>query len=392
MPDLINSKVWFTKPKLVCGVMTGTSLDSIDIAFVKFSIGKHGEHEFQFIGGKEYKLPKNYQKHVLKLISKKNTVSDYSQFQVAFSHIIADAVKSAINDFELNKDIDIVAVHGQTIWHEPKKSNVFDYEVSHTYQSCSGTTLSSLLDIPVVYDFRSSDVASGGNGAPLLPIFDYNFLKNSEKDIIALNIGGIANITYIPKGVSDEQIKAFDTGPGNMLLDIAMMKLYKKKFDKNGKISQSGKVNSLLLDYLLDDEYFRISPPKSTGREKFGDDYFNKCLKFKVDYKISDEDFISTLTQFTAETIAKAILTFTKDNSMIYVSGGGRKNSDLIFRLKLLLSNCEICNIDEIGIDGDLKEAIGFAYIGWRSVGGMYGNLPAATGANRKVRLGAIAL
>lgn len=392
MAELINSKVWFTKPKLICGVMTGTSLDSIDVAIVEFKIAKNGDHEFKFIAGKEYKLPTNYKRQVLKLINKKNSVADYSLFNVAYSNLIAKSIKKAIKEFELKTELDAIALHGQTLWHQPNKDELFNIELSHSYQSGSGTTLSALLETPVVYDFRTSDIAFGGNGAPLLPIFDYNFLKNKEKDIIALNIGGISNITYIPKGVSDENIVAFDTGPGNMLLDEAVNKLFRKKYDKNGEIARSGNVNDILLDYLLDDEYFRISPPKSTGREKFGDEYFKNLLKFKDEYSINDTDFISTLTQFTVNSISQAIKVFTKGNSVVYVSGGGRKNKEIMYRLRDELEGSEVFEIEKIGINGDLKEAIGFAYIAWRSIGGMYGNLPAATGANKKTRLGTISI
>lgn len=392
MADLINSKLWFTKPRIICGVMTGTSLDSIDIAFVKFKIDEKGQHSFDFIAGREYNLPTDYKKKVLRLINNKNRISDYSLFQVVYSKLVADAIKQAISEFEIKQDIDAISVHGQTLWHEPKKSKLFKMELSHTYQAVSATTLATLLEIPVMYDFRANDIASGGNGAPLLPIFDYNFLKSKDKDIIALNIGGIANLTYIPKASSDERIVAFDTGAGNMLIDEAMAYYFKKNYDANGAIAKSGKLNEDLLDFLLDDAYFKLSPPKSTGREKFGSEYFAELLEKQKLYKCSNADLINTLTHFTARTIADAILKIAKKGATIYVSGGGRKNKELLYILRDYLVKYEVKTIDEIGINGDLKEAIGFAYIAWRSIGGMYGNLPSATGANKKLRLGALAL
>lgn len=392
MGDLLNSKIWFVKPRLICGVMTGTSLDSIDIAFVKFENNNRGEHSFNLVAGREYKFPVKYRNHVLKLINKKNRIADYSLFQVAYSNLIAEAIKTLIKEFEIKDKIDAISVHGQTLWHEPKKENLFNFDLSHTYQSVSGTTLSSILEIPVVYDFRANDIALGGNGAPLIPIFDYHFLKDVSTDVIALNIGGISNLTYIPKQANDEKITGFDTGPGNMLIDLAVNQFFGKKYDKDGEIAKSGNVKIELFNYLLNDTFFKTPPPKSTGREKFNDEYFNKIIEYKEELKISNEDFVSTLCNFTAKTISDAINNFISTNAKIYISGGGRKNTELVRQLKKYLSNHEIQMIDTIGINGDLKEAIGFAYIAWRSIGGMYGNLPSATGARRKVRLGAISL
>lgn len=392
MGDLLNSKIWFVKPRLICGVMTGTSLDSIDIAFVKFENNSWGEHSFNLVAGGEYKFPVKYKNHVLKLVNKKNRIADYSLFQIAYSNLIAEAIKTAKIEFEMKDEIDAIAVHGQTLWHEPKKENLFNFDLSHTYQSFSGTALSSILEIPVVYDFRTNDIACGGNGAPLIPIFDYNFLKDNSRDVIALNIGGIANLTYIPKQSSDEKITGFDTGPGNMLIDLAVKQFFGEKYDRNGEIAKSGNVNQELLNHLLNDTYFKTPPPKSTGREKFNDEYFSNIIKYKERLKISNEDLVSTLCNFTAKTISDAISNFLSTNAKIFISGGGRKNIELVRQLKKNLPNNEIQTIDSIGINGDLKEAIGFAYIAWRSIGGMYGNLPSATGARRKVRLGAISL
>lgn len=390
MADLINSKIWLSRPKLICGVMTGTSLDSIDIAFARFEIGRKGDHEFKYLGGKEYKLPVSYSKTVLKLINKNTPMSSFSLFQVAYSNLIKNAVEKALKAFEIKEDIDAIAVHGQTLWHQPGKEKIFDLDLSHSLQAVSGSTLSTLLEIPVVFDFRAADIALGGNGAPLIPIFDYNFLKNENEDVICLNIGGISNITYIPKKATDEHIIAFDTGVGNILIDLAMLKFYRKKYDKNGEIAKTGKVNKDLLAFLLDDEYYNQSPPKSTGREKYNDSYFKLIVDFKEKNNISDEDLIATLTKFTSKTIAIAVNKFTKNNAKIIVSGGGRKNKEILYYLQKELPNNNIIQIDSIGLDGDMKEALAFAYIAWRSIGGMYSNLPAATGAFRKTRLGSV--
>lgn len=390
MADLINSKIWLSRPKLVCGVMTGTSLDSIDIAFAKFDVGKKGDHEFKFLGGNEYKLHPKYAKTALKLINKNTPISDFSLFQVAYTHLIKGAIEKAAKDFEIKEDIDAISVHGQTLWHQPDKDEMFDLQLPHTLQAVSASTLSTLLEIPVVFDFRAADIALGGNGAPLIPIFDYNFLKDEKEDVICLNIGGISNITYIPKNSSDENLVAFDTGVGNILIDSAMLKYYRKKYDKDGKIAKSGKLDKALLELLLDDEYYKQAPPKSTGREKYSDTYFKKLVDFKENNDISDEDFIATLTRFTAKTIAIAINMFTKNNAKIIVSGGGRKNKEIIFALKKELPQNNVVMIESIGLNGDMKEALAFAYIAWRSIGGMYSNLPAATGAFRKTRLGAV--
>lgn len=391
MADIVNSKVWLSKPKFICGVMTGTSLDSIDIAFVKFEIGKRGEHSFRFYDGKEYKLPRDYARSILKLINKNTSVSYFSALNTAYSHLIANTVEKAIKDLSIKDEIDAVVIHGQTVWHNPTKDNLFDVDFAHTCQLGSGSIISNLLEIPVVYDFRSADVALGGNGAPLMPIFDYNFLKSDSEDVILLNIGGISNITFIPKNSSDDNILGFDTGAGNILINSISKKLFKKDFDKNGDFAKQGKVNKDLLEFLLDDDFYSKQPPKSTGREKYDDKFVKEILDFQVKNNISDSDVIKTVTCLSAKTIALNIKNFTTANPKIIVSGGGRKNKELMYLLKSELSDYKIQDIDSMGINGDLKEAIGFAYIGWRTIGGMYGNLPSVTGATRKTRLGAIA-
>jgi anhydro-N-acetylmuramic acid kinase len=392
MGDLINSKIWFSKPKLICGVMTGTSLDSIDIAFVKFEINNKGEHNFRFYDGKEIKFPKNYARSILKLINKNTNVSYFSSLNTAYSHIIANAIKVAIKSMSIKEEIDAIALHGQTVWHNPDSEHQFDINFGHTCQLGNGSIISSLVGIPVVYDFRSADVALGGNGAPLIPIFDYNFFKSDKEDIILLNIGGISNITFIPKNSNDDNISGFDTGAGNVLINSLTKKLFKKEFDKNGDFAKQGKLNKELLTFLLDDDFYSKQPPKSTGREKYDDKLVKEILDYQNKNNISDFDVIKTVTCLTARTIALNIMNFTTSNPKIIVSGGGRKNKELMFLLRGELKDYQIDDIDKYGINGDLKEAIGFAYLGWRTVGGMYGNLPAVTGASRKTRLGAIAI
>jgi anhydro-N-acetylmuramic acid kinase len=290
------------------------------------------------------------------------------------------------------KDIDLIGMHGQTVWHQPpvrNKLSTLNFQLPTTLQLGSAPALCSYLGIPVISDFRAADIAFGGQGAPLVPVFDREFLLENNQNVIALNIGGIANITYLPvKG----KVLAFDTGPGNVLIDGITKKLFFKDFDKSGKFASKGKLSKQLWDFLLRIEFIKIKPPKSTGREIFSGQLIEFIENLISQKRIRKEDAIFTITKFTAWSIAENIRLFASPSAKIIVSGGGSKNNTLMKLLKSELKESKIIISDNIGINSDAKEAISFAYLAWRNLAGLPGNIKSVTGASKEVTLGSLTL
>jgi len=389
--DYLNTKKWISQPRTILGLMTGTSLDGIDLALVKIWIDSSGEHKLQLLAKGEYSLPNDYAEYILEKLENGSNFGEISALHFSISEIYSRAINDFIKDKSLNKsDIDAVAIHGQTLWHEPNGRILFGKKTSSTLQLGSGSALSKLINLPVVSAFRDGDLALGGSGAPLVPIFDYNFISDKNRDRIALNIGGMSNLTFLKAGGQEQDVLAFDTGVGNVLIDMACSKFFNKKYDSGGQVANSGKLNNDLFNYLKKDNFIIQKPPKSTGREYYDRKYFNDILNKSKFFNINKIDLITTLTHFTAYSISENIIIFLRENVDIFVSGGGAKNKFLMEVLKKYLPNSEIQNSSEIGIDPDFKEAICFTYLGWRTLGGLYGNLPSVSGADQKAILGTI--
>lgn len=380
---LLNTTEWLKKPRIMLGVMTGTSLDGIDIALARFFV-KNQKHELEIIGCKTYKMPVSVRNQILNLIENEIRISDVSQLNFSLARLTAKKIIEFLKsiNFEIN-EIDAIAIHGQTVWHEPSGKN------PSTMQLCSGSALAALLSKPVISDFRSADVAQKGQGAPLVPIFDYNFLSNETKNRIALNIGGIANITFLPADKDKNKVFAFDTGPGNVWIDMAMQIYFNKKYDKNGQCAKKGNLIQSLFEDLKLIPFIKQKPPKSSGRELFTKEKLQSELS-NIDSKYSNEDIIHTLSHFTAWSIAENIRNIFPFTDEIVVSGGGSENSFIIQKLQLELGNVKIIKSDEIGIPSDAKEALCFAYLGWRTMCAFSGNLINVTGATKELILGSV--
>ena len=390
---LINKDLWLSKPRILCGVMTGTSLDGIDIALVKFEISDYGKHKFELIYFQTIELPEEIPYIVKKIIEKPITIAEVSFLHYVLSDLFVESIRATckLRNFRI-EDIDAIGIHGQTVWHDPYGREMYGFSVPSTLQLCSPSVLSKKLNIPVIADFRAADIALGGQGAPLVPIFDYEFLRNYVQDVIALNIGGMANITLLPSICKNEGIIAFDTGPGNVLIDSAMNLFYNKKYDSEGKIARSGKINESILNALKLNPFIRQTPPKSTGRELFNNNYLHEIIEKNNSTEIPTEDILNTLTCFTCWSIAENLRLFGNPESQIVVSGGGVENTYLIELLKKELNQSVIIRSDEIGIPADAKEAVCFAYLAYRTLGNLPGNIPSVTGAKRETVLGIIAL
>ena len=366
---------------LYIGIMTGTSMDAIDVVIARF------ENFPEVIDEYSTPIDPELRKVLLDLATKSEINIDlFVQTHFVLAHEYSKAVSEALAKANLSaKDIRAIGLHGQTIRHIPKSGA--------TFQLGSGTALSALCGIDVVSDFRSGDIALGGEGAPLIPMFDHRFLQSKDHNRILLNIGGIANITYLPAGGNEESVMAFDTGPGNMIIDSLMIKLFDKHYDEGGKIAENGKIDNDSLTQLLKDQYFMRQPPKSTGRELFSDSFTKELQKKVARGAIFADDAIASVTELTAITIANAMSFLPLTDSVpteIIASGGGVKNLFLCNRIKELLPKIEFRISDEIGIPSQAKEALAFAYFAKAFVDDEKIHLPKTTGASRKIILGSL--
>ncbi|MCO6466067.1 MAG: anhydro-N-acetylmuramic acid kinase [Bradyrhizobiaceae bacterium] len=364
---------------IIAGVMTGTSVDAIDVALCNIQ-DEGGRHAVTLFAYSEAPYPIELEEKVKGALAGTASMADLSAIPFELASAYAEAINTLVK--EANVTLDLVAVHGQTLWHEPPL---------HTWQAMSGPALSALLSIPVVHDFRAADVAVGGQGAPLVPIFDVAVLQSTTVDRVALNIGGMANITLLPAGGGLDDVRAFDTGPGNVLIDAVCKASFGKRFDNDGAIARSGIIIQRALSELQALPYFAQEPPKSTGRELFGEQMANDLWRRFSHPSMPSEDLITTLTELTAWSIADHIQRYQPSTTEVLVSGGGARNAFLLERLSSYLRNMVVKPTDTLGVPSDAKEAMAFAYLGYRTYHGLAGNIPTVTGATAPVVLGSIA-
>jgi anhydro-N-acetylmuramic acid kinase len=373
---------WISRPRLVAGVMTGTSVDAADIAFARFAPRGDNPPAMDIEGAAEIPFPKKLRENIFAVINQKASIAVASRIHFELAHFFARAIKEAADCNNINmEEIDAAGVHGQTVWHASND------RPGHSLQLFSGPVLCSLLDIPVAYDFRAADIAHGGQGAPLSPVFDRDYLARGDGNIVALNIGGMANITII---TNEKRIYAFDTGPGNVLIDQIAKDHFGSDCDNEGEIARSGNVADPLFELLKKDEFIIASGPKSTGREYYNSEYIKRKLEDSATGDSSPRDILRTFTEFSAWSIAKAINGFAPRTEKIFAAGGGLRNKFLM-RLIDDYTNAEIFSTAAAGIPPDHREALCFAYLGWLRLAGRPGNITAVTGAERQTLLGAVA-
>ncbi|MCL5037208.1 MAG: anhydro-N-acetylmuramic acid kinase [Chloroflexi bacterium] len=400
------------KERIVVGLMSGTSCDGVDAAVVRIS-GSGRDTELEVIHGSTFPYPADIRNYMLSLVSGDScSLSAMSSLNFLLGEIFGASALKVIEESGVNlKDVDLIASHGHTLWHSPEK--MFGTYPS-TWQTGESAIIAERTGIMTVSDFRTADVAAGGQGAPLVPYVDYLLFADDSENRVAVNIGGIANITVLPAGAGKESVTAFDTGPGNMLIDYFAKVISNGEFDydPDGKFASSGNVNEELLARFLTHPYFEKKPPKSTGREEFGERFF-KILEgsgFKVpemsaapggkydhggygrvrSYRdISLKDMIATVTALTVETLSSSIKQYFIPDLLI-ASGGGIHNKTLMRFIRERLPGVKIVDTTHFGIHPDLKEAAAFAVLGNETIMGKPGNLPSATGASRPVILGKI--
>jgi anhydro-N-acetylmuramic acid kinase len=382
--------------KNVIGIMSGTSLDGVDVALVEIE-GNSTFTKIDLVGFLEYPFPKGLKNMLLKnSVKESSNVEDLSQLNFLIPNVYFDAINALCENLNFPlTDVNLIGTHGQTVQHLPQKQEYLGYRISSTLQIGDPAVLAKLTDTITVGDFRTGDVALGGEGAPLIPYFDYLLFHSHKKNRALLNIGGISNFTILNKELGLQDVLAFDTGPGNMLLDTLTKKLFNKDFDKDGEIARSGKLNKELFESLIDeDNFIERTPPKSTGREYYGEQYLSVLLQqFR---SVSQEDWLHTATMFTAYGIFRNYDKFVREETEIdelIVSGGGAKNKFLYECLsKEFGSSVELKVIDDIGVSSDAKEAICFAVLANETISGNPTNIPRTTGASRATVLGKICL
>lgn len=371
--------------------MSGTSVDGVNLTLARF-IGSRSKHFlFTIICHDKYPFPERIQEKIQKAIANEARTRDIAFLNFELAHLFTQMVKDFLRKNKLSPEkIDAIGVHGQTVWHEPHPKD--QYSIGTTLQIVSLPVMAQMLKLPIVGDFRSKDLTSFGEGAPLVPIFDYEFLSSDSEDVLTLNIGGIANITYIPREGMLDNVVAFDTGPGNVWLDGAMQALFQQNFDHNGEVARSGQLNNQIFKKLKSISFVRAKPPKSTGRELFNTKALQEILRFAEAKEIQPNDVIATLTHFTAWSIAENVKRFANPNAKLIVSGGGARNSYLLELLQVYLPNTTIHTSDMYGIPIEAKESLAFAFLAYLRMGGLTSNIPNVTGSRERISLGIIAI
>ena len=362
---------------LAVGVMSGTSLDGVTTALVKLRDTPPDAPSAELIAFRQEPYSAAERGAIIDGIAR-GTPKELAFLHVALGERFAAAVLALLASSKTNpRDLAFVASHGQTIWHEPGRA---------TLQLGDAAVLAERLGVRVVSDFRARDVAAGGQGAPLVPLADVMLFGHEQHGRWLLNLGGMANVTWVPRRGVTAGALAFDTGPGVAVIDAVTRKVDPDaSYDRDGDRARRGRPIAKLLDELLADPYFDQPPPKSTGRERFGIEYADKLLARVRKAGGSDNDAVATATALTAETIGRAVgrwgLGAADSGAEIVISGGGAKNPALVERLAAKVQPRPVVLFEQLFFDGEAKEAVAFAFLGLETVMGKPGNLPAATGA-----------
>jgi len=370
-------------------MMSGTSADGIDAALVEFSEREPGFVEFRLLGHRESPLNPTLRAEVLTACAKAADTQAICKLNFALGEAFAEAANNLLKDLNLKpEEVDLIASHGQTVWHQVDAG-----EPSSTLQLAEPAIIANRSQISVASNFRVADMAVGGQGAPLASFFDYVFFADEHKTRALQNIGGIGNVSFLPANGGPESARAFDTGPGNVLMDFAVAHYTNgaHSYDQDGQLGAAGKVDRELLAELLQHPYFAMLPPKSTGRELFSEAFWLEVRTKGEKRGLSPNDIIATLTAFTASSIALSYEQFgpTGGIAEVIVSGGGGRNPFLMKLLgEALGPNVRLRLHDEFGLPAKLKEATFFALFGYELLRGRPANLPACTGASRPVVLG----
>lgn len=376
---------------IVAGVMSGTSADGINVALAR--IQGTSALKIKLLGHAEYPYARTVRDFVLSTMnSPRASVANLARLNFLLAELYAEAVHSVQKTFRTKAQL--VGCHGQTLYHQGDPARFLGRKLAVTWQTGDGSILAARLGVPVVSDFRPADMAAGGKGAPLVPFFDFILYRDSRVGRIVQNIGGIANVTAIPAGSSADDVIAFDTGPGNMVIDAITEKLFRRPYDRDGQIAARGAIlNNVIADFLRN-PFFRRKPPKTAGREEFGHEFSREFIRLCG--RAKPADIVATATAFTAKSISDAIQHFVLRGNAKYrdfiASGGGARNPTLMAMLanELRPLGLHVRFSDEFGIPSEAKEATAFAVLAYQTWNRKPANLPSATGAKRPAILGKI--
>jgi anhydro-N-acetylmuramic acid kinase len=367
--------------------MSGTSLDGIDVAIVDIA-----GRRIRPVAFHATPYPQRVRKAILGVSNTTTTTAEIARLHVLLGELYAGAVQETCKRHRIPlRSIELIGCHGQTIYHQGEPEPFLGHPVAVTLQIGEAGVVAEHLGVPVVSDFRPRDVAAGGNGAPLVPYVDYLLFRHRTRGRVALNIGGIANITAIPPKAQPNEVIAFDTGPGNMVIDALVPEFTRGRqhFDRDGRIASKSRIDRALLDRLLAAPYYRQRPPKTAGREQYGVEFIAELKQTGLPVS----DLIATATALTAATIAEGIERFVKPTMQVddlIASGGGVWNRTLMAYLQAFLPGVRISRTDDFGINADAKEAVAFAVLAYETYHHRPSNLPSATGARHPVVLGKV--
>ena len=384
---------------IVAGVMSGTSADGIDVALVRVQ-GRGFRSRLELLAHYQFPYPSDVRRAVLAAMNARSvSVADLARLNFLLGDLYADAVRTAQRRARLR--CELVGCHGQTLYHQGNSKPYLGRRVACTWQTGEAAIIAAKIGVPVVSDFRPADLAVGGKGAPLVPFLDYVLYRHRRYGRIVQNLGGIGNLTAIPPRVLPEQVIAFDTGPGNMVIDAVAEQLFHKPFDRNGRLAARGEPIERVLRELLRHPFFRQKPPKTAGREQFGREFVRELLR--LCRRADDNDIIATATALTARSVGIAVRRFvlplveSEDPKParfreFVVSGGGTKNATLMrmIREELAPLKMRVRTTDDFGLPSEAKEATAFALLAYQTWRRLPSNVPSATGAERLTILGKV--
>jgi len=390
----------------VAGIMSGTSADGIDVAVVRIvqthpsrkdkNAARVGRPALTLLANEAFKYPLALRRAVLDAMNAESiSAAELARLNWRLGIAYAEAVEATVRRHKIK--LDLVGCHGQTLYHQARAESYAGRRFACTWQLGEAQAISSRLGVPVVSNFRPADMLAGGQGAPLVPLLDYVLFASSQRGRVLQNIGGIANLTAIPAAAGSEKLIAFDTGPGNMVIDWLALELLHRPFDRNGALAARGEVLEPVLREALGHRFFKLSPPRTAGREQFGWAYAAEFLEKCRTRSERGEDALATATALTAESIARSYERFAgplmEGKPVDYiVSGGGARNRTLMRMLAARLEplGCAMRTPEEFGLPVEAKEAAAFALLAWQTWHRLPGNVPAATGASRAVILGQV--
>jgi anhydro-N-acetylmuramic acid kinase len=387
---------------IVAGVMSGTSADGIDVALVRIQ-GRGFRSRIELLAHYQFPYPDHVRSRILATMNASASVADLSRLNFLLGDLYADAVRAAQRRAKL--ECELVGCHGQTIYHQGTPKVFLSRPVACTWQTGEAAVLAGKLGVPVVSDFRPADMAAGGKGAPLVPYLDYVLFRHRRFGRIVQNIGGIGNLTAIPPRAMPDEVIAFDTGPGNMVIDAVTQHLFGAPFDRGGRLARQGKPIRQVLGQLLRKPFFHQPPPKTAGREQFGREFVREFLRRCG--RADKHDIVATATALTARSIGfavhKFVLPLDKDADEtnirrptffreFVVSGGGMKNATLMRMIGDELADLKmrVRTTDEFGLPSEAKEAVAFALLAYQTWRRIPSNIPSATGAKRPAILGKV--